>query len=561
MKVKKLSLLFMLMVALMWFFVACGDADEETVTDNGDGSGETSDENVTYHYFIGGSGRDVNTNETVIGEIFEEQTGVNFQVEYLVGDLNERIGVMLAGGTYPDVVVGAGTEDMLVDAGAFIPLNDLLEEHGPNILEMYGEYLDRFTYPDGNIYYIPFGAEINEYQPMANIDQGAFWIQRGVLKEYDFPEVRTLDEYFDLITRYADENPEIDGMTTVPFTGIGHDTNFFRISNAPNHLAGYPNDGGVMIDMETHEASVYADSEHAKRYLEKLNELNAEGYLDQEMFVMNNDDYLAKLSSGRVLGFFDYGWAFGDARNALQEANDPDKEFMALPIVFDEDIKDQYIDPPAFVQNRGTGITVNAENPERIVQYWDNMVKEENQRLIMWGIEGEHYEVNDEGRYYRTEEQIELVRPQSFQEEFGMTTFSWDWPRINGTFSDGNSIEPRRQPEVATLEYREGDREYLDAYDIDTFSEIFSLPDDRPWYPAWSANIAPGSDADIFEENSDQLLKRHYPRIVLADPSNFEAEWDTFVEAYRSLNVDAYEEFFTRTVEERLNGNWQFGEE
>nr|WP_272506156.1 extracellular solute-binding protein [Natronobacillus azotifigens] len=547
-------------------FVACGSEDD-TTTDSNDTS-ENSDNNsgeeandlepVTYHYFIGVAGSDLHTNETELGALFEEQTGVNFQVEYLVGDLMEKLGVMVAGGSYPDVIVPDHGIEMLLDAGAFIPLNDLLEEHGPNILEMYGDYIDRFTMTDGNIYYIPFGPTINEFMPNPNIDQGAFWIQRGILKEYGFPEVNTLDEYFDIIKRYADENPQIDGMNTIPFTGLTYDTSFFTFSNVPNHLAGYPNDGSVMVDMETHEASVYGDSEYAKRYLQALNELNAEGYLDREMFVMNNDDYLAKLSSGRVLGFFDYGWQWGQARIAIEDMDDPDKEYMALPITFDESIEDQYIDPPAFTQNRGVGISVDAENPERIIQFFDNLVKEENQRLVMWGREGEHYTVDEDGMFYQTEEQMAIVEDQDFRDDFGMTTFEWDWPRINGTFSDGNAVEARRQPAVALQNYDEDDLEYLEAYGIETFSELFAQPQDRPWYPAWSTNVPQGSEPAIFAERSEEILKRHYPRIVLADPADFEDEWNDFVSNYRALDVEAYEAFFTRSVQERLKGNWQF---
>lgn len=564
--VKKNSFLLLVLVSLLMVFVACG-SENDTTTDSNDTS-ENSDNNsgeeandlepVTYHYFIGVAGSDLHTNETELGALFEEQTGVNFQVEYLVGDLMEKLGVMVAGGAYPDVIVPDHGIEMLLDAGAFIPLNDLLEEHGPNILEMYGDYIDRFTMTDGNIYYIPFGPTINEFMPNPNIDQGAFWIQRGILKEYGFPEVNTLDEYFDIIKRYADENPQIDGMNTIPFTGLTYDTSFFTFSNVPNHLAGYPNDGSVMVDMETHEASVYGDSEYAKRYLKALNELNAEGYLDREMFVMNNDDYLAKLSSGRVLGFFDYGWQWGQARIAIEDMEDPDKEYMALPITFDESIEDQYIDPPAFTQNRGVGISVDAENPERIIQFFDNLVKEENQRLVMWGREGEHYSVDEDGMFYQTEEQMAIVEDQDFRDEFGMTTFEWDWPRINGTFSDGNAVEARRQPAVALQNYDEDDLEYLEAYGIETFSELFAQPQDRPWYPAWSTNVPQGSEPAIFAERSEEILKRHYPRIVLADPADFEDEWDDFVSNYRALDVEAYEAFFTRSVQERLKGNWQF---
>ncbi len=540
---------------------ACNN-DEPTASDSNDtdddnGQTEIDTTPVTYTYFnAGSSGKDIETNTTRIGKELEEKTGVNFRLEHLVGDMNTRVGTMVAGGEYPDVIVPDAAVDTLLDAGAFIPLNDLLEEHGQNILDMYADYIDMFTHDDGNIYYIPFGPTINEFVPNPNIDQGAFWIQRGILKEAGFPDIKTLDEYFELIEEYATKNPQIDGMNTIPFTGLTYDWRFFALSNVPNHLAGYPNDGEVMIDMDTHEATVYADSEYTKRYLQKLNELNTKGLLDREMFVANYDEYISKLSSGRVLGFFDYGWQFGDARNALRDAGNPDREFMALPIVFDESISDQYIDPPAFTQNRGIGITVNAENPERIVQFWNELISEEMQRKVMWGYEDEHYSVDENGEFYRTPEQIDLTNKEEVREEVGMTVFEWSWPRINGTFSDGNAVEPRRQPIVAQAAYTDADKEYLEAYGIETFAQLFSEPQERPWYPAWSANVEQGSPVQIFEERTDEIKRRHFARIVLADPNDFEAEWEDYVTEYRKHDVDSYEQFFTDTVQSRVNGEW-----
>ena len=116
------------------------------------------------------------------------------------------------------------------------------------------------------------------------------------------------------------------------------------------HLAGYPNDGGIIIDMETHVANDYADDDITKRYLQELNKLNAEGLFDKSSFVDNYDQYLAKLTSGKVLGFFDYRWQVGQAMNNLREtankSGNDDLEYMA-PIVYDENTKDQYLDPPS----------------------------------------------------------------------------------------------------------------------------------------------------------------------------------------------------------------------
>ncbi len=58
--------------------------------------------------------------DTRIGQILQEQTGVDLKIEYLVGDLDTKAGVMMAGGEYPDVISvdGIGLYEKLVDVGA-----------------------------------------------------------------------------------------------------------------------------------------------------------------------------------------------------------------------------------------------------------------------------------------------------------------------------------------------------------------------------------------------------------------------------------------------------------
>lgn len=47
----------------------------------------------------------------------------------------------------------------------------------------------------------------------------AFWIQTRVLKWAGYPEIHTVDEYFDLIERYVAANPVMeDGTPNIPFT-------------------------------------------------------------------------------------------------------------------------------------------------------------------------------------------------------------------------------------------------------------------------------------------------------------------------------------------------------
>jgi len=51
--------------------------------------------------------------------------------------------------------------------------------------------------------------------------------------------------------------------------------------------------------------------------------------------------------------------------------------------------------------------------------FWDNLLKE-NQKLVSRGIQGETYEVDKNGRFYRTEESI--------NGKFGFKQIGWNWP-------------------------------------------------------------------------------------------------------------------------------------
>ena len=45
----------------------------------------------------------------------------------------------------------------------------------------------------------------------------AFWIQTRVLKWAEYPEIKTMDQYFDLIERYNEANPTMeDGTDNIP---------------------------------------------------------------------------------------------------------------------------------------------------------------------------------------------------------------------------------------------------------------------------------------------------------------------------------------------------------
>lgn len=557
-----ISLAFVMMLSMM--LAACSggnDGGGNTTPSNnsagGNGGSESGNEPVTFTFFnFQNRAQDKMASDTRIGRILQEQTGVDWKIEYLVGDLDTKAGVMMAGGEYPDVISvdGIGLYEKLVDVGALIPLEDLIEEHGPNIKRVYEDYYDQMRADDGHIYILPFSAR-HGYIPDPEISQGAFWIQRSVLKEFGYPFVTTLDEYFDLIRRYIEKYPQYEGADRIGFAIYAPTGNFFTVTNAANHLAGYPNDGDVMIDMETYEAKMYAGSEEMKRWLKTLNELNAEGLFDPETFTMNQDQFLEKMTSGRLLGYFAYGWQVGEATNTLKIADVDDLRYAPLPVTFEKGIKDQYIDAPGFIANRGVGISIKAKDKAvRIIQYFDNLLKEENQILTQWGEKGVTFEVNEEGRFYMTEEQLRNRNDNQYKEEYGWLDFEYGWPRLGGysVLSDGNSFEVKNQPEIVQVEYKEGDLAILEAFGAETFAGYFAEPDDRPWFPAWSFPIPDGSDEQVLKKKVEELQIQYVTQMVLANPNDFESIWNTYTSKLNELDIAGYERFMTEEVKKRI---------
>ena len=137
--------------------------------------------------------------------------------------------------------------------------------------------------------------------------------------------------------------------------------------------------------------------------------MNALGIIDKETFTQNFDQYMAKISSGAVLGMFDQHWNFQSAENALITQKKDERTYVGLPLVFDEGIRDHYKDRPALNLNNGFGITVNASEEQaiRIIKLLDTLIQEDWQKS--WpGDRREDYIVKD-GRFMKTQERDQFT--------------------------------------------------------------------------------------------------------------------------------------------------------
>ncbi len=569
---KKVKLIALLLVAVMIFGVAtaCSKTsqdqtdDQPKQTDSSGGDVTQPDvpedkpkEPITFTMFQADPGEAPPESNKIIKKI-REMTGVTVEIEYLVGDMEQKVGIMIAGGDYPDLIGPGQARGQFLNAGAFVALDDLLPKY-PNLWKHYEPYLDvlRSVSSDGKIYIMDIwtreywlnDGKDTEYQ--AGYNGPAFWTQKDVLAWDNYSNPRQLDEYFDLLLRYYKAHPTIDGQPTLGFEIHSQDWRSFCLKNAPQHLIGGRNEGDVVVKPDL-TVEIYQNKDYAKTYYKKLNEMFKQGLISPETFSRNYDEYLSVLSTGRVLGMFDQQWNFANAENVLISEGRYERTYVPVGVSLDgSEVPYNRYKSAGIVGGNGMGISVKCKDVERALEFLDFMLREDVQKLCYWGIEGEDYYVDENGRYRRTEEQRANFNNPDWVKANAGINFANLFPKIQGRYSDGNAAGAGNQPEERIEGMSEYDKEFLAKYGFSDRSEFLPLAEYAGYPEVWSIFSTMDEDNPvkaIFNDITD-LQNRYLPGVIMAD--DFESAWNEYVKRYENVDYPMLEKEIEKEIKAR----------
>lgn len=574
---KKTKFLALLLVAVMVFSVitACtkkGDPDQPggdqpggTVTEPGGTT--TPDEKpagqklepITFTMFVAGPGEAPPKDNKIVKKL-QEITGVTIDFEFLVGDMEQKVGIMIASGDYPDLIGAGQARGRFLNAGSFAAVDDYLPNY-PNLWKHYEPYLDtlRSVSADNKIYILDiWGRQYRLEDGQDDFYEGdyngpAFWTQKDVLAWDGYSYPKTLDAYFDLLERYFEAHPTIDGQPTLGFEVHSQDWRSFCLKNAPQHLIGGRNEGDVVVHPDTLKVEIYQNKWYAKEYYKKLNEVFKKGLIHPETFSRNYDNYLSVISTGRVLGMFDQQWNFQDGESVLVSEGKIERTYVPLGISLDgSDVPYNRVRSEGIIGGNGMGISVKCKDIERALQFMDTLLEEDVHRLMYWGIEGEDYYVDENGRYRRTPEQKANFDNPDWRLANSGAVIGDQFPKLEGRYSNGNSCGAGTQPEERLENQFPYDKEFYSKYGFYSKSDFLPLMD-HPGYPeVWSIFSTMEEDniaKPIFDEITD-LQNRYLPGVIMSD--NFDAAWDEYVARYENVNYKALEEEIERQIQARL---------
>lgn len=514
------------------------------------------DEIKTFEMFIAMPGTELNEGNKAQDKL-AELYGAKIKETWLTAQsAEEAIGVMVAGGEYPDMIEASDGYQMMVDAGALIPIDKYWDKY-PNIKNYLSEAeWNMCRKEDGHIYAIPQFGIVNERDTSTLVNGEAWWIQTRVLKWAGYPEVVTIDDYFKLIGDYAAANPtHVDGTSVIPFTILCEDWRYYCLENPPFFLAGYPNDGSVIVEPDTATVVDYNTIPIAKQYFQKLNEEYKNGIVDPESFTQSYDEYISKISTGRILGFVDQFWNFGfTAMDAIKAANLEGCTYVPLGIVANDGIVEQYNNEPALDVSGGFSITTSCKDIDGAMKLVNDLLSEEAQTIRFWGLKDVDYKVDADGLFYRTPEMRTMSVDANYKAD-NLCPYAY-LPQYDGMSLDGiNAWRPANQPSEFFEDLAPEVKECLEAYGAKTYVEMLNpTKPNKPWFPMWSYSndLTTATEAGLVWVTMGEVKHEYLPKVVIAD--DFEAAWDEYMQVYSErCDIDVFLADMQAEVDRRIS--------
>lgn len=549
MKKKRLAALVLGVTITASLLFGCGSSGEEAKSSNAEAEGKNSQkaeasagEIIDFTMFSAMPGAEINDGNE-IQELIAEKTGVRVKETWLTGQTDaEAIGTIIAGGEYPDFINGGEAMKALYDAGALVAWDDYLDKY-PNLKEMYSEEeWDKFRQDDGKIYWANvFQNTYGEDKSTTHNDE-AFWVQAKVLEWAGYPRIKTLDQYFELLTSYTEANPAMeDGTEYIPYTILCEDWRYFCIENAPQFLDGYPNDGSVIVDVDNMKIVDYNTTDTAVKYFKKLNEEYNKGNIDPEFATQTYDEYISKLSTGRVLGMCDQWWDFAYTVNDVFKQQGLDLQgcnYVPLGLTIEEGMENQWHSYGDTINNSsGIAVTTSCSDVEAAFQFMNALLDQEIHDLRFWGIEGVDYLVDEDGLYYRTEEMRANAADTEYKASH-LCTYSY-FPQWLGTSKDGkNAMQPTQQTSEFFDSLAEPLVKCFEAYGVTTYVDMIGSAkvEVGAWYPMYSFSNAmttqtPGG---VAWTRMGEVKHEWLPKVVMA--GSFDSAWEEYMKNYQAAN-------------------------
>ena len=329
--------------------------------------------------------------------------------EFVTGDLDQELGLMIAGESMPDVVCMWYTPNALkiahqfAEAGMLAETEDLLR-NSPNLMaDLNDAFIDFCREEDGTLYIVPsYGINPENTEANYSSEPNLTWFKRtDLFEQLDIKDPETPDELYDALVKLSGVELA-DGTNFIPLQAA--DASFYE------WLV------GGMFGIWTHRTDIneeekrFTTKEEFPEYVEFLKymaKLYRDNLVDPELFLTDGSVAISRQREARI----GVGITWPNDIDVLELAAqnvDPNARYDAMKMPRVEGLENTQYWQTATLPNMITLISAKAEDPERIMKFLDWQVSTEGWIASCYGaptrdgVQGCWYE--EDGKYYYDQE-------------------------------------------------------------------------------------------------------------------------------------------------------------
>ena len=316
-------------------------------------------------------------------EYLTEMTGIKFDGDGLSTEgWQEQKSLMFASDSLPDLFIASdfSAYELLEygSEGQLVALNDLVDSYGPAIQNAFAEFpvaKAMSTSGDGSMYTLPL---IN---PVIRDMHNRYWLNKVWVDRLGKQVPTTLDELYDVLKAFKDEdaNGNGDPSDEIPLSGTSGGGEYSGL--ILNALGVNVRNGEYNITA-TEDGTVYCAniSDAYKEYLKYMNRLYSEQILDNDLFVQNNDQLVAKAQQNIIGGA-------NVAAMYITAGVDIGYDYIQIDALTSALSNKKMVSASTGVSVGHTAITNVNEYPEATIRLLDYFYTEEGGRMAYVGVE------------------------------------------------------------------------------------------------------------------------------------------------------------------------------
>lgn len=353
-------------------------------------------------------------NDIVTKKIEED---LNIKVKFTKGD-DTSLNTMFAGDNVTDMVTIFGMNSQVATRAPqwAYSLNDLADAYDPYWYQVAAqETMDWFQLEDGKTYGYPnYSNTFASYDLGELLGSSGFLIRKDIYEALGEPSFGTPEEFRASMQKIKAAYPDLDPFG---FNNIGDGTG--SLGEVLQNFLGVP--------IQTQDGEFYnrnLDPSYLT-WIDTLREVHSDGNISDDSFADDDTAWQEKLGSGNYATVLISGLAQMGSRLQQWYQQDPDKQYIAI-----DGPQSTTGEAPKLGQSGISGWMINyvskdAKDPAKAMQLFTYLQSEQGNILTTYGIEGETFEYNSEGKIELLPEVQKLKdeNPEQFKKDYRLGEF------------------------------------------------------------------------------------------------------------------------------------------